>query len=187
MQRKWEKRAACSFWTLRLTVPNSPITYNLSNFIIGCRSLGDKIIEVLLYQVSTTLSWWVLNHILISFPCTIHKELWEIFWRIWRQHYKIKFSFIKGKHFEQLNEGAFYFFCNAIFFLYPYMIHGEYTPNITRKKLRNFFFKSLYVKFNTFISRHSTNKHSSTPPRWELILGMSCFECITKHLYNFPT
>jgi len=49
MQRKWEKRAACNFWTLRLTVPNSPITYNLSNFITGYRSLGDKIIEVLLY------------------------------------------------------------------------------------------------------------------------------------------
>jgi len=49
MQRKWEKRAACNFWTLRLTVPNSPIIYNLSNFITGCWSLGDKIIEVLLY------------------------------------------------------------------------------------------------------------------------------------------
>ncbi len=49
MQRKWEKRAACNFWTLRLIVPNSLITYNLSNFITGCRSLGDKIIEVLLY------------------------------------------------------------------------------------------------------------------------------------------
>jgi hypothetical protein len=52
MQRKWEKRVAYSFWTLRLTVPNSPITYNLSNFIIGYRSLGDKIIEVLLYMVN---------------------------------------------------------------------------------------------------------------------------------------
>jgi hypothetical protein len=30
------------------TIPNSPITYNLSNFITGCQSLGDKIIEVLL-------------------------------------------------------------------------------------------------------------------------------------------
>jgi hypothetical protein len=30
-------------------VPNSPITYNLSNFITSYRSLGDKIIEVLLY------------------------------------------------------------------------------------------------------------------------------------------
>jgi hypothetical protein len=54
MQRKWEKIAACSFWTLRLTVPNSPITYNLSNFITGCLSLGDKIIEVLLYH---TIIW----------------------------------------------------------------------------------------------------------------------------------
>jgi hypothetical protein len=33
-----------------LTVPNSPITYNLSNFITSYRSLGDKIIEVLLYM-----------------------------------------------------------------------------------------------------------------------------------------
>jgi hypothetical protein len=48
MQRKWEKIAACTFWTLRLTIPNSPITYNLSNFITGGQSLGDKIIEVLL-------------------------------------------------------------------------------------------------------------------------------------------
>jgi hypothetical protein len=48
MQRKWEKRIACR--TLCLTVPNSPIIYNLSNFITGCRSLGDKIIEVLLYH-----------------------------------------------------------------------------------------------------------------------------------------
>jgi hypothetical protein len=29
---------------------NSPITYNLSNFITGCWSLVDKIIEVLLYH-----------------------------------------------------------------------------------------------------------------------------------------
>jgi len=35
---------------MRLTIPNSPITYNLSNFITGCRSLGDKIMEVLLYD-----------------------------------------------------------------------------------------------------------------------------------------
>jgi len=32
-----------------VTTGNSPITYHLSNFITGCRSLGDKIIEVLLY------------------------------------------------------------------------------------------------------------------------------------------
>jgi hypothetical protein len=50
MQRKWEKRASCSFSTLHLTVPNSPITYNLSNFITGYQSLGDKIIELLLYS-----------------------------------------------------------------------------------------------------------------------------------------
>jgi hypothetical protein len=48
--KKMGKKAACNFWTLRFTVPNSPITYNLSNFITGCQSLGDKIIEVLLYK-----------------------------------------------------------------------------------------------------------------------------------------
>ncbi len=65
MQRKWEKRAACNFWTLCLTVPNSPITYNLSNFITGCRSLGDKIIEVLLYHPHKTKTFMrpILNPI----------------------------------------------------------------------------------------------------------------------------
>jgi hypothetical protein len=46
--KKMGKKSSLHLLTLRLTVPNSPITYNLSNFITGCRSLGDKIIEVLL-------------------------------------------------------------------------------------------------------------------------------------------
>jgi hypothetical protein len=75
MQRKWEKRAACSFWTLRLTVPNSPITYNLSNFITGCRSLGDKIIEVLLYLWNKCSLFCFVSHAEISQTTTFHGAL----------------------------------------------------------------------------------------------------------------
>jgi hypothetical protein len=46
--KKMGKKSSLQLLTLRLPVPNSPITYNLSNFITGCRSPGDKIIEVLL-------------------------------------------------------------------------------------------------------------------------------------------
>ncbi len=69
----------CTFWTLRLTIPNSPITYNLSNFITSCRSLDDKIIEVLLYYVveNCLLCWFFssyvhvlrLGYVAFSFRC----------------------------------------------------------------------------------------------------------------------
>jgi hypothetical protein len=74
MQRKWEKRAACSFWTLRLIVPNSPITYNLSNFITDCRSLGDKIIEVLLYY-KFIKNQNHFNHFFNIFAFLIHSDI----------------------------------------------------------------------------------------------------------------
>jgi hypothetical protein len=56
---KGKKEQPVAFWTLHLTIPNSPITYNLSNFITGCRSLGDKIIEVLLYKDFWKIIFWL--------------------------------------------------------------------------------------------------------------------------------
>jgi hypothetical protein len=76
MQRKWEKRTACSFWTMRLIVPNSPIIYNLSNFITGYRSLSDKIIEVLLYHnMIMNIFPRVTFYLLLSHTCTFQLAL----------------------------------------------------------------------------------------------------------------